>query len=254
MTTILTRKLGNPLSTGRQMNDIPAELNSHLSDRELQLLVLEIQASTDRRDRVVRKQIDRLLREIPIRLNQHQQYLIGKWSGIANVESIVAEAVNITKLEAIKKIDRYDPSKSAFKTWINLILGSRFEDLKRKYRSRDESISIEDPTSKAEAKIQKKTDNDNAVIDELETAYMAEELLKFVNRDPDGHLSNTHIRGNPAATFKAILLLRIEGLTWQGIADRLNIPRHSTVSGFHDTQLRKLGSYFRKHLCRYLRG
>jgi hypothetical protein len=102
MTT--TRPLWSQSSPKYQMNNPPAESNSSLSDRELQLLVLEIQASTDRRDRVVRKQIDRLLKEITIRLNHTKCKLISKWSGIANIKSIVAEAERITLMEAVKKL------------------------------------------------------------------------------------------------------------------------------------------------------
>jgi DNA-directed RNA polymerase specialized sigma24 family protein len=254
MTTILTRHSVHQLSPGGRMNDTPAESGSRRSDRELQLLVLEIQASTDRTNRVVRKQIDRLLKEITIRLGLPKQVLISNWSGIANIESIVAVAVNNTLIEALKNIDRYNPDKASVMTWVNGILRYRFLDTLPDRVRRDLSISFDNPDAKAEAKVQEKIDKDNAVIPESETAYMAHELRRFINKDPEGHLSNAHIRGNPAATFKAILLMRIEGLIWQSIADRLDIPRHSTVSGFHDRQLHNLGSYFRKYLCRHLRG
>ena len=236
------------------MNDIPAVSSSRQRDLELKQLALAIKQSPTRTDRVVRKQIERLLTEISARIQPAKRVLIKKWEGIDNIESIVAEAVSNTLMEAVKNLDRYDPQKASVMTWINGILKYRFQDALRSYRSRHQSISIEDPESKAEAKIQAKIDRDDAVISESETAYMADKLRQFVNTDPEGHLSAVHIRDRPAASFKAILLLRIAGLTWQGIADRFDIPRHTTVTTFHDRQLRNLGTYFRKYLCKHLRG
>lgn len=256
MTT--TQPLWSQSSPQYQMNNPPAESNSSLSDRELQLLVMEIQASTDRRDRVVRKQIDRLLKEITIRLNPTKCKLISKWSGIANIESIVAEAERITLMEAVKKIvgydldkegkkipvynpDKhgeknpvYDSNKSAVMTWVKLILDSRFKDLLRKYRVPDES----------EAEIDK--------IYEPEPESIGSKLREFIETDPEDHLGK-HIRDNPKATFQAILLMRLDNLKWQDIANRLNITSHATVNNFHDKQLCKWKDYFREHLSKYRR-
>lgn len=266
MTT--TRPLWSQSSPEYQMNNPPAQLDSSLSDRELQLLVLEIQASTDRRDRVVRKQIDRLLKEVTIRLNPTKCKLISTWSGIADIESIVAEAERITLMEAVKKIvgydldkegkkipvynpDKhgeknpvYDPNKSAVMTWVKLILDSRFKDMLRKYRVPHESISIDDPDTMVEAEIAK--------IYEPEPESIGSKLREFIETDPEDHLGK-HIRDNPKATFKAILLMRLDNLKWQDIADRLNIASHTTVHSFHDRQLCKWEDYFRKNLSKYRR-
>jgi RNA polymerase sigma factor (sigma-70 family) len=241
MTTTLTPQIGNQLPPGRQMNDTPAESGSSPRDRELQLLVLEIQASPNRTDRVVRKQIDRLLKEISTGLKLAEVKLIRDWSGIANIESIVAEAVINTLMEALKNIDRYNPEQARFMTWINVILQSRFKDLLRKHRPRHESISIDHPDAMAEAKI--------AEMSEPESDLSASELSQFIKTDPEGYLAETHIRNHSDATLQRILLLRLDGLKWQEITDRLNIPSHSTVNTFHDRQLHKLNHYFRKYLC-----
>lgn len=240
MTTTLTRQIGNQLPPGRQMNDTPAESGSSLRDRELQLLVREIQASPNRTDRVVRKQIDRLLKEISTGLKLAEPALISKWSGITNIESIVAEAVNNTLMEALKNIDRYDPAQASVMTWVNGILKYRFQDALRRYKSRYESISIDRPDAMAEARI--------AEMSEPESDLPASELSQFIKTDPEGHLAETHIRNHPDATLQSILLMRLDGLKWQEITDRLNIPSHSTVNTFHDRQLHKLNHYFRKYL------
>jgi DNA-directed RNA polymerase specialized sigma24 family protein len=246
------------------MNDTPAPS----SDRELQLLVMEIQAGIARqalpevRDNpkllaqgraTTRKQIDRLLKGILSRLNT--TYLIKQWSGIADIESIVDEAVTITLAKVVKSINSYDPDRvrvpdRSVMAWVNKILYNQFRDLLRKYRSRYESISIDNPDSGAEAKIQEKIDKDDAVIPPSENPDLAEKLRQFIRTDPEDHLKNTHIKNKPNATFQAILLLRLQGLTWQGIANNFDIPRHTTVRSFHDRELRKLNNYFRKYLCR----
>jgi RNA polymerase sigma factor (sigma-70 family) len=253
VTAVLTRH-ANQLSLGRQMNDIPAASGSRSGDLELQQLALAIKQSPKRTDRVVRKQIARLLTEISVRLQPAKQALIKKWSGIINIESIVAEAVSNALIEAVKNLDRYDPERASVMTWINGILKYRFQDALRGHRERHKSISIENSDSQAEAKIQSQIDKDSPIVAESETAYMADALRRFINSDPEGHLAKSQIRNNANATFKAILLMRIEGLGWQEIADLLNIDTHSTVSSFHDRQLRKLTDYFRKYLSKHLCG
>jgi DNA-directed RNA polymerase specialized sigma24 family protein len=230
------------------MNDTPLESGSSQRDRELQQLVIAIKNSPDRKQPVVRKQIDRLLREILPRLKPAQTALISKWSGIVDIESIVAEAVSNTLVEAIKNIDRYNPDRSNVMTWINGILNFRFLDLLAKYRERYQSVSINDPDSMVELKIQAKIECDRAGVPELETASMASKLRQFIEADPEGHLDRVHVRTKSDATFKTILLMRIDGFTWQEIADRLDIPHHSTVCGFYSTQLRNWSHYFRKYL------
>jgi DNA-directed RNA polymerase specialized sigma24 family protein len=209
-------------------------------DAELKRLVLEIQASSNRKDRVVRKQIDRLLKTLQAPLATSKRSLINKWSGIVDIEEIVNEAMNNTLIEALKNIDRYDPQYGVMQ-WINGILHYRFQDLLRRYRARYESISFDNPDAMAEAKI--------AQISEPESDLLANELSQFIKADPEGHLAATHIRNHPDATLQRILLMRIAGLKWQEIADRLNISSHSTINNFLDRQLRNLSNYFRKYLC-----
>jgi DNA-directed RNA polymerase specialized sigma24 family protein len=235
VTTTLTRQIGNQPAPVKPMNE-----DSISKDRELQQLVLEIQASSNRKDRVVRKQIDRLLGIIQTRLETSKRAFINKWSGIVNIEEIVNEAVNNTLMEASKNIHRYDPQYSVMQ-WVNGILKYRFQDLLRKYRDRYESISFDNSDAMAEAKL--------AQMSSPESDSPASELSQFIKTDPEGHLAQTHIRNHPEATLQRILLMRFDGLKWQEIADRLNIPSHSTVNTFFDRQLRKYNNYFRKYLC-----
>lgn len=241
MTAILTRQVGNQLSPGRQMNDIPAESGCRQRDLKLQQLVLAIKQSPTRTDRVVRKQIDRLLTQISAHLQPAKQALINKWPGIIDIESIVAEAVSNTMMEAVKNLDRYDPAKASVMTWVNGILNYRFQDALRRYRQRHESISIDNPNAMAEAEIAK--------ISEPEPEPMSSKLRRFIETDPDGHLAAAHLRNQPLASLQKILLMRLDGRKWQEIADCLNITSHSTINNFHDKQLRKWNDYFRKYLC-----
>jgi DNA-directed RNA polymerase specialized sigma24 family protein len=250
MNTTLTSRLKSQLAPGNRMNDTPLESGTSQCDRELQQLLLRIKNSPDRQQRVVRKQIDRLLREILDRLKPAQTALISEWSEIVDIESIVAEAVNNTLIETIKNIDRYDPDppNTNMMKWINGILKYKFLDLLAKYQEHDRSVSIDDLDSMLELNIQSNITCDRAEVLELETASMASELRQFIEADPEGHLDLVHVRTKSDATFKAILLMRIDGLTWQEIADSLDISHYSTVHGFYNTQLRNWTHYFRKYL------
>jgi DNA-directed RNA polymerase specialized sigma24 family protein len=240
VTAILTRH-GNQLSLARQMNDIPAASGSRPRDLELQQLALAIKQSPTRTDRVVRKQIERLLTQISVRLQPAKQAFIKDWSGIIDIESIVAEAVNNTLMEAVKNLDRYEPEKASVMTWINGILNYRFKDALRRYRECYQSVSIDNPDAMVEADI--------ANISEPQPETIGSKLRSFIETDPDGHLAATHLRHHPLASLQKILLMRLDGLKWQEIANRLNIPSHSTINNFHDTQSRRLKDYFRKYLC-----
>jgi DNA-directed RNA polymerase specialized sigma24 family protein len=250
MTTILPPPLGSQLSPGNQMNDTPAESGSRQRDLELQKLVLAIKNSPNQQDRETRKQIDRFLREISVRLVPAKQALINKWSSIFDIQSIVADAITNTIEQVLKTIASYDPEKSKVMKWIEMILNSRFHDLLRKYRAPYESESLDNPNGSVEAKVQEKIDKDDAIVDDLETESMARELREFIMEDPDGHFAGTHIRDYPDATLKKILLMRLNRVKWQEIADRFNISSHATINNFHDKQVRKLNKYFRENLCR----
>lgn len=230
------------------MNDLPAASGTTQRDLELLQLVLSIKNSPDRKQPAVRKQIYRLVQEILDRLKPVERDLLDRWSELPDCESIVAEAINITLVQVVKTIDSYEPTQSNVMTWIKMILNSRFDDIRRAYRAHYGSTSIDNTDLTIEAKIQDKIEADNAGISELATAEMASKLRKFVTTDPEGHLSNAQIGNKPGATFKIILLMRIEGLTWKAIADLLEIPNCSTVINFHDIQLRNWSHYFRRYL------
>jgi RNA polymerase sigma factor (sigma-70 family) len=235
VTTTLTRQIGNQSAPVQQMNQ-----DNRSQDLELRQLAIAIQASSSRKDRVVRKQIDRLLALIQTRLESSKRALINKWSGIVDIEEIVNEAINNTLMEASKNIDRYDPQYSVMQ-WINGILKYRLTDLLRKHRERYESISFDNPDAMVE--------NEIARISEPESDLRSSELYQFIKEDPDGHLAQARINKRPDATLQIILIMRLDGLKWQEIAARLNISSHSTVNTFFDRQLHKLNNYFRKYLC-----
>jgi DNA-directed RNA polymerase specialized sigma24 family protein len=208
-------------------------------DEELQQLALAIQASPNRQDRVIRKQINQLITTISTRLQGSKRWFTNRWSGIVDIEVIFGEAVTNTLLEVAKNIDSYDPEYSVIQ-WATGILHFRFLDVLRKYRARYESISFDNTDAMAEAKI--------AEMSEPESDLMTSELYQFIKADPDGHFLATHIRNHPDATLQRILLMRLDGFKWKEIADRLNISSLSTINNFSDRQLRNLNNYFRKYL------
>jgi DNA-directed RNA polymerase specialized sigma24 family protein len=250
MTT--TRPLWSQSSPKYQMNNPPAQSDSRQRDLELLQLVIAIKNSPDRKDRVTRKQIDLLLREVIDRLKPAQRKFISDWQGLVGVESIVAEAVEETIEEVLKNIHRYEPNhskKASVMTWINRILYFNFQDARRKYLAQNESTLVTTQGATIEYNIQSEISSGQIIVPDSETEEMATKLLHFIRTDPEGHLNKIHIKDKPDATFKAILLMRIDELSWQDIADCFNIRRHTTVSSFHGRRLKEWKNYFRKYLC-----
>ena len=240
MTTTLPPQIDSQSAPRDRMNNLPAESGSPQRALELQQLVIAIKNSPDRKDRVTRKQIDRFLREVLDRLKPTEQKLISNWSGIVDIESIVAEAVSNTLFEAVKNIDKYDLDRGDVMQWIKGILNFRFLDLLRKYRERYESVSFDNPDAMVEAEVTK--------LSEPDPESSGSKLSRFVETDPEGNLATNHIRNYPDATLQRILLMRLNKMKWQDIAARLNISSHSTVNTFHDRKLEQLEDYFRKYL------
>ena len=164
MTTTLPPQIDSQSAPRERMNNPPAESGSPQRDLELQQLVIAIKNSPDRKDRVTRKQIDRFLREVLDRLKPTEQKLISNWSGIVDIESIVAEAVSNTLFEAVKNIDKYDLDRGDVMQWIKGILNFRFLDLLRKYRERYESVSFDNPDAMVEAEVTKLSEPDPEII------------------------------------------------------------------------------------------
>jgi DNA-directed RNA polymerase specialized sigma24 family protein len=157
--------------------------------------------------------------------------------------SRIGEAVTNTLLEVAKNIDSYDPEYSVMQ-WATGILHFRFLDVLRKYRARYESISFDNSDAMAEAMAEAEI----AKMPKPESDLGTSELYQFIKTDPEGHLAAKHIRNHPEATLQKILLMRLNDLKWQEIADQLNISSLSTINNFSDRQLRNLNNYFRKYL------
>jgi DNA-directed RNA polymerase specialized sigma24 family protein len=211
-------------------------------DSYLKNLVLDIQASPNRRDRLTRKKIDFLLRSITGSsfFNRYLASLKTKWSGVANFEDICAETVNRTLLNVANNIDRYNP-RYTITQWVCGDLHNRMIDLLRQYQRRQHLVSFDMEDAQIQAKI--------TGISEDSEADRVSSLRDFIDQDPDGLLTDKHIRNRPEANLRAILLLRLEGQQWQEIAQIFQITSHSTVSTFSDRQVQNLQDYFRKYLC-----
>jgi DNA-directed RNA polymerase specialized sigma24 family protein len=214
-------------------------------DSFLQNLVLEIKASPDRKNpgRKTRNKIKLLFQSITgsSRFHKYLATLKSKYRGVANFEDICAEAENRTLLNVVhEKIDQYDPRYTVMQ-WVCGDLHNRTIDLLRQYQRRQHLVSFDMEDAQIQAKM--------SDIPEDKEADRVASLRKFIDQDPEGFLTDKHIRNYPAANLRAILLLRLEGYQWQEIAKIFQIKSHSTVSTFSDRQTQKLLDYFRKHLC-----
>jgi DNA-directed RNA polymerase specialized sigma24 family protein len=240
----------------RTTNDRSTTMDDADEDSFLQNLVLEIKASPDLlnlKDPLAqevlqslakhqKQKVRLLLRSIygSSRFNKYLASLKAKFQGVANIEDICAEAVNQTLLNVAKNIKKYDPRHTVMQ-WICGDLKNRTIDLLRQYQRRQHLVPFDMEDTQIQAKM--------AGIPEDKDADRTTSLRKFIEEDPEGLLTDKHIRNYPAANLRVILLLRLEGYQWQEIADKFEITSHSTVSTFSDRQTQKLLDYFRKHLC-----
>ncbi|MDY6936087.1 MAG: sigma-70 family RNA polymerase sigma factor [Cyanobacteriota bacterium] len=76
----------------------------------------------------------------------------------------------------------------------------------------------------------------------------SQELVQFIQEDPDGKFSSAHIKHCPEANFQSIYIQRSEGYTWQDISQNLEIP-HSTLSSFFQKCIKKFQPDFQQYFA-----
>lgn len=150
-------------------------------------------------------------------------------------EDIYNEALSKTLLEICQHIDEYR-EEYAVMAWVNNRLKQRFIDVVRQYYQH----------KKINDKIKFILPENPSPLDIL--ADESKMLKQFLETDPENHLKNTFIKGNPAATFQALAIAKfIEDQTWEEISLRfgISIP---TLASFVNRNLHNLLPYFRKYL------
>lgn len=168
-----------------------------------------------------------------------------------------------------KNIEGYHSELGTVKTWLNVKLDRRFfqEAYQQLMNQKKPCISLpltsdsnfEDSATslgKIGNKFNISTVNDipdlqayqsNPLID---NQSILEQVIQYLQEDPENILEKEHISGCPEANFKVIALKHLNREKWADIAEQFGIKSHSTVSSFY---YRGIGK-FRSKIISYIQN
>lgn len=225
------------------MNDDFQERDDALNQR-LQQLVQETKQSSATSDSPAERAkrriaLNKLISAIRCsgRLSKQAQ-----WLGLANYEDYYNEALQQTFLEICQKIEQYNPQYPVM-AWVNQIFNWRFNDVVTKDQKRGftqlrrnqeitQVLSLDD------------LNKEPPIEDEISES---DQLKEIIENDQENFLSNEHIKENPQASLKAILLLLLEGKKWKEISEELDVPL-ATASSFYQRRVHKIIAYLQKYI------
>lgn len=183
-------------------------------------------------------------------------------------EYIYQEAVQDLFLYICTNIDKYNPERGKFITWINMLLSRRFfneaipkvigntneinleksilENLEIENLEienlRNENLETENIKNQTPANLE-------FDIGESKNNYISDyqKIRRYIEIDPKGIFRTTHIKKYPQVNFREIAIKRWSGIPWKDISDEFSIPI-PTLSNFYQRNLEKFRSEFRD-LC-----
>jgi len=165
----------------------------------------------------------------------------GQFQGV--YEQIYQEAVQDLFLYICKNIDKYDPERGAFMTWMNMLLSQRFfKEAIPKIIGNTNEINIESSVLEnlEDLAFKNSKEEDNYI-----SAF--KKIRRYIEIDPKGIFKQAHIKKYPKVNFQEIAVKRWSGISWKDISEELNIPV-ATLSNFYQRTLEKFRDEFR-NLC-----
>lgn len=138
----------------------------------------------------------------------------------------------------------YNPSRGSVITWLNFYLKRRLQDFyidEQKQKAKTASLQTDQSNTSQERPLNP-IENLPAQPD---IPTLLEEVTQWVETDPDGELSSTHLLNQPAITAQALILRRLPPeASWKELSEEFNVSV-STLSSFYQRQclprLRKFG-------------
>jgi DNA-directed RNA polymerase specialized sigma24 family protein len=225
------------------MNDDFQERDDALN-QELQQLVQETKqysATSDSSDERAKRRIalNKLINAIWCsgRLSKQAQ-----WLGLLNYEDCYNEALQLTFIEICQRIHQYHPQYPVM-AWVNQMFNWRFNDVVKK----DQKRGITQLPRNAEIPQVLSLDDLNKEVLIEDEISDEDQLKEIIENDPDNFLSDEHIKEQPQASLKAMLLLLLEGKKWKEISEELDIPL-ATASSFYQRRMHKIITYLQKHI------
>ncbi|MBZ8180748.1 sigma-70 family RNA polymerase sigma factor [Oscillatoria salina IIICB1] len=145
-----------------------------------------------------------------------------------------------------ERIDNYSPERGEVLQWVNFLFGTRFfVEAIREITLPDSRLS----TEMISQRIFYNLDNDLWLNRENEAnPSLSEQIIKYLEDDPEGIFQATHMTDNPAANFRYLALQRIAGYKWREIESELGIHQ-ATLCSFYLRCLQKLAPIIKEYLA-----
>ncbi|MBD2681532.1 MULTISPECIES: sigma-70 family RNA polymerase sigma factor [Nostoc] len=162
----------------------------------------------------------------------------GQFQGV--YEQIYQEAVQDLFLYICKNIDKYDPERALFMTWVNMLLSQRFfKEAIPKIIGKVHEINVESSVlENLEDLVFDDSENEDNYI------FAFKKIRRYIEIDPKGIFKQAHIKKYPQVNFQEIAVKRWSGISWKDISEELNIPV-ATLSNFYQRTLEKFRDEFR---------
>jgi DNA-directed RNA polymerase specialized sigma24 family protein len=165
----------------------------------------------------------------------------GQFQG--SYEQIYQEAVQDLFLYICKNLDKYDPERASFMTWVNMLLSQRFfKEAIPKIIGKVNEIRVE---SSVLENLEDLALDDSEEEDNYISAF--KKIRRYIEIDPKGIFKQAHIKKYPEVNFQEIAIKRWSGISWKDISEEFNIPV-ATLSNFYQRTLEKFRDEFRD-LC-----
>ena len=131
-------------------------------------------------------------------------------------------------------INKYDPERAEVMTWVNMLLTKRFfPEAIPKTIGKENEITLE------------KSHIEN--ISSSENISLYEQVIQYIEEDPEEIFMNEHIKGHPEANFQAIVIKRYYGVSWKNISTEWGIGI-SSLHTFFQRSVKRFAPILREYL------
>jgi DNA-directed RNA polymerase specialized sigma24 family protein len=213
------------MSKESNCTDIMCDLESRLL--QLVLAVKEQPAGSSQRNRYLSKLFCEL---------QNSEQLAKCWSKCptqlqGNYGEIYADALQRLFIFITKNIDKYDAAEGTVIQWVNGQLKWRFLDAVREWSHFNLDYPMLSVDELDRISSQLPTD--------LTSPSLFEQVINYIDEDPDGYFQEACTGNNPQANFRYIALKRnVDNLSWKELAEELDL-KIAALSNFYQRYLER---------------
>jgi hypothetical protein len=127
-------------------------------------------------------------------------------------------------------INKYDPERGEVMTWVNMLLTKRFfPEAIPKVIGKENEINLESSHWQN--------------IPSSQPMSLFEQVIEYIESDPELIFRKEHIKGHPEANFQAIAKRRCSGISWKDISSEWSIGITS-LHNFYQRCLKNFGDNF----------